>query len=49
MLKYEIEQAGAYKNLTEKLGLTPAGLIEYIQVGLVRNYPSGNLVVAMKT
>ena len=30
MLNYEIEQAKAYKNLIDKLGLTAEGLIEYI-------------------
>lgn len=44
---YELQQAEAYKNLTTSLALSATELLEYIQVGLIRQYPSGNLVISL--
>lgn len=41
-------QAEAYSGLKGNVSLSNTELIEYLQIGLVQNYPSGQLVISLK-
>ena len=43
------KQAEAYSYLKGNLSLSNSDLIDYLQVALVQNYPTGNLVINLKT
>ena len=43
----QVKQAQAYAELKQNLTLDNQGLIEYMQVQLIKNYPNGQLIIAI--